>query len=134
MISAVDCFIEVVCMKSSTGAMLSPDGKHLAVSNLLSSFFIYHVLTGVLVKHLLSSGAPADNTDCPVLVYYLNGGEFIIGGSCTGRIRLWNTTMWKKVQTLSHEGMCLMLWAICQCNNYKDHYRPYTSLGSESWH
>ncbi|KAI0666485.1 WD40-repeat-containing domain protein, partial [Trametes maxima] len=64
---------------------LSPDGVHLAVSNLAYGFDIYDITTGALVLTI----SHEVGKEYPVPVLFIHGGRAIVGGSTVGTLNIW---------------------------------------------
>ncbi|KAI0827604.1 WD40-repeat-containing domain protein [Trametes gibbosa] len=81
---------------------LSPDGSHIAVSNLVYGFDIYNINTDAAVLTV-----PYDfGKGYPVPVVYAHGGRAIIGGSTVGQVNIWyvDGSISRKMQTLAISG------------------------------
>lgn len=91
--------------KLSADAALSPDGRFIAISNVVSGFYTYHASTVQLEHVLKTSGPPQNNTDRPVPVRFIENGNAIFGGSCSGRIRIWDAKTGNILQKINHEGI-----------------------------
>ncbi|MDE3090062.1 MAG: WD40 repeat domain-containing protein [Chloroflexota bacterium] len=92
----------------SFGVAFSPDGKMLAPGRLLGDMELRDVGTGRVVRTL-------DGTSGERSVAFSPDGKSLVSGSCetrdargnctTGKIRIWDTTVWQVVRTLTgHTG------------------------------
>lgn len=84
-------------LSSSGDASLSPDGRHLAISNLDSGFDVYQMEDGIPICSF-EHEAPEPEI---VPVRFIHGGHAIIGGSSVGRVCAWDIFLKKKLFVLS---------------------------------
>ena len=89
---------------------ISPDEKHLAISNLFDGLDWYSI-----TEHKLSHSVPCPinlQNNIPLPVHFGDDGGIIIVGGSSGNARILDTTTAETIQTLSHDGTypcCLSL-------------------------
>ncbi|KAI0644129.1 WD40-repeat-containing domain protein [Trametes meyenii] len=105
---------------SRARSSLSPDGTHIAISNLVYGFDIYDLHTGTLT---LAVSHDNSGKEYPVPVLYAHGGRAIIGGSTVGLVNVWYIDCSPPIRMsplsatgeLSHLGSC---WRYYDINGY----------------
>ncbi len=77
----------------SASASLSPNGTHIAVSNVVRGFDVYKVQS----EEPLASFDLQDRSalGAPVPVLFIHEGHALVGGSITGKVDLWDLYMGK---------------------------------------
>ncbi|KAI1786033.1 WD40-repeat-containing domain protein [Ganoderma leucocontextum] len=86
-------------------ASITPDGRKLAVSNMVSGFDIYDTDTGSSLGTL----SHVIDRIYAVPILFAHGGNAVIGGSTVGEIDIWDVANLRKHQTLGLGGKLVRL-------------------------
>ncbi|KAJ3554157.1 hypothetical protein NM688_g3251 [Phlebia brevispora] len=76
------------------------DNTRLIVYNMVTGFHVYQIPSG-LHEYTLE---PSEATGIWLPVEFAHGKSLIVGGSDTGKVRIWDTSKLDHLQTLRHDG------------------------------
>ncbi|KAI0324435.1 hypothetical protein GY45DRAFT_1262848 [Cubamyces sp. BRFM 1775] len=103
---------------------LSPDGKAVAICNLMNGFVRYRVKTGEMLSQYPVE--VVDNVSLPVL--FIHEGRSLLCGSDRGEVTIFNAETGSLVQVLQHPGPC----TVSQCSIISIH-QAYQRAGGMDW-
>ncbi|KAH7903819.1 WD40-repeat-containing domain protein [Hygrophoropsis aurantiaca] len=105
---------------------LSPDYRHLVVSNLCTGFDVYDLEVSAPIMTLTHDV----KRRLPVPVLFIHRGNAILGGSTSGKASLW-TSAGKHLHTFPHEENAIILAIAAHYNRVKDRFVVATGAQAE---
>lgn len=86
----------------SGSSALSPDGRSFLASNLDNGMNLYSLETFTVVRSYQYTVNP--ETNFPLSVAFIKKGQFVVCGTHTRNVSIWETTTGEVFQTLDHSG------------------------------
>lgn len=86
----------------SGSSALSPDGRRFLASNLDNGMNLYSLETFTVVRSYQYTVNP--ETNFPLSVAFIKKGKFVVCGTHTRNVSIWETSTGEVLQTLDHSG------------------------------
>ncbi|KAH9934416.1 WD40-repeat-containing domain protein [Amylocystis lapponica] len=99
---------------------VSPNNRSLAICTVSSGFEVYRIPAGLRIFKL----TPDPNEDPEVIlpIIYVHNGSMLLGGSITGKLRLWNASNGQHWQTLRLEESVTLQCVAGYYHEASDHF------------
>lgn len=93
-------------IRCSPSSALSPDEKHIAISNALDGVDIYPLFPDSRpIRHYHYTPAPSMNKNLSMSLSFIHHGRALVCGSPRGSVSIWDEVTEELLQTLAHEGI-----------------------------